>query len=139
MKPVHKLSGLLWVTVLVMLISPASSEFSIEWFTLDSGGGESTVGTYALHGTIGQWDTGTVEIGPYTLCGGFWCGIERLPCPHDLTGDDQVNIDDIFVLLGLWGTCPDPCPPYCTGDLTKDCSVNIDDIFAILGEWGLCP
>ncbi len=60
------------------------------------------------------------------------------PCPGDLTGDDQVNIDDIFAVLGLWGQCPDPCPPYCDGDLTEDCTVNIDDIFAILGEWGPC-
>ncbi len=59
-------------------------------------------------------------------------------CPADLTGDDQVNIDDIFTVLGLWGDCDDPCPPYCAGDLTEDCIVNIDDIFAILGEWGPC-
>ncbi len=60
------------------------------------------------------------------------------PCPGDLTGDEQVNIDDIFAVLGLWGDCPDPCPPYCAGDLTEDCTVNIDDIFAILGLWGPC-
>ncbi len=59
-------------------------------------------------------------------------------CPADLTGDDVVNIDDIFAVLGLWGNCPDPCPPYCDGDLTEDCMVNIDDIFAILGQWGPC-
>ncbi len=59
-------------------------------------------------------------------------------CPADLTGDDVVNIDDIFAVLGLWGDCPDPCPPYCLGDLTEDCTVNIDDIFAILGMWGPC-
>ncbi len=63
---------------------------------------------------------------------------ETPPCPADLTGDDQVNIDDIFAVLGLWGDCDDPCPPYCTGDLTEDCTVNIDDIFAILGMWGPC-
>jgi len=38
---------------------------------------------------------------------------ESFPCPADLTGDQQVNIDDIFAILGLWGDCPDPCPPYC--------------------------
>lgn len=59
-------------------------------------------------------------------------------CPADFTGDDVVNIDDIFAVLGLWGDCPDPCPPYCAGDLTEDCTVNIDDIFAILGQWGPC-
>ncbi len=63
---------------------------------------------------------------------------EPSPCLADLTGDNLVNIDDIFAVLGLWGDCPDPCPPYCAGDLTEDCTVNIDDIFAILGLWGPC-
>ncbi len=63
---------------------------------------------------------------------------EPSSCPADLTGDDQVNIDDIFAVLGLWGDCDDPCPPYCAGDMTEDCTVNIDDIFSILGQWGPC-
>ncbi len=58
--------------------------------------------------------------------------------PEDVNDDGVVNIDDIFAVLGLWGDCPDPCPPYCPGDITEDCTVNIDDIFAILGEWGPC-
>ena len=65
-------------------------------------------------------------------------GMAEVDCPADLTGDEQVNIDDIFAILGIWGACADPCPPYCTGDLTEDCMVNIDDIFAILGQWGPC-
>ncbi len=60
------------------------------------------------------------------------------PCAADVNGDDQVNIDDIFAVLGYWGVCSDPCPPYCPGDVTGDCTVNIDDIFSILGEWGPC-
>ncbi len=69
---------------------------------------------------------------------GFTARLPGVPCPADLTSDDQVNIDDIFAVLGLWGDCEDPCPPYCVGDLTEDCTVNIDDIFAILGQWGPC-
>ncbi len=61
------------------------------------------------------------------------------PCIGDLTYDGNVNIDDIFAVLGLWGDCDDPCPPYCIGDITEDCTVNIDDIFSILGHWGPCP
>ncbi len=71
-----------------------------------------------------------VDIGPYEF--------QIDECPADLTGDDQVNIDDIFAMLGTWGACDDPCPPYCSGDLTEDCIINIDDIFAILGQWGPC-
>ncbi len=63
---------------------------------------------------------------------------DECECLADFTGDDQVNIDDIFAALGLWGACPDPCPPSCIGDLTGDCTINIDDIFSILGEWGEC-
>lgn len=61
------------------------------------------------------------------------------PCPWDLTGDCIVDINDIFVLLGIWGPCPPPCPPYCTGDFNQDCTVDINDIFIILGQWGACP
>jgi len=91
-----------------------------------------------------RWTMGTTDSG-WRYCGwniddmqltAFVC--DELPCPADLTGDGQVNIDDIFAELGLWGDCPDPCPPYCTGDLTEDCTVNIDDIFYILGQWGDC-
>ncbi len=59
-------------------------------------------------------------------------------CPADVNEDSQVNIDDIFSVLGYWGNCPSPCPPYCGGDVNEDCIVNIDDIFTILGEWGPC-
>ncbi len=91
-----------------------------------------------------RWTMGTTDSG-WRYCGwniddvqltAFVC--DEPPCPADLTGDNQVNIDDIFAVLGLWGDCPDPCPPFCTGDLTEDCTVNIDDIFAILGQWGPC-
>ncbi len=59
-------------------------------------------------------------------------------CPADLTGDDVVDINDVFAVLGYWGDCADPCPPYCTADLTEDCTVDVDDIFAVLGLWGPC-
>ena len=39
-----------------------------------AGGGESSGGTYALAGTVGQPDAGTLTGGPYSLVGGFWAG-----------------------------------------------------------------
>jgi hypothetical protein len=56
------------------------------------------------------------------------------PCPQDLTGDNVVNSDDLFNLLGAWGACPG-----CPQDLTGDNVVNSDDLFNLLGAWGACP
>jgi len=50
-----------------------AQNYSINWFTIDGGGGTSTGGGYSVSGTIGQPDAG----GPLTnvqfsLTGGFW-------------------------------------------------------------------
>lgn len=49
-----------------------SQSYSIDWFTIDGGGGTSTGGVYSVSGTIGQPDAGTMSGGQYTLQGGFW-------------------------------------------------------------------
>ena len=53
---------------------PASAQnYSIDWFTIDGGGGTSTGGVYSLSGTIGQPDAGgPMTGGNYSLTGGFW-------------------------------------------------------------------
>ncbi|UCD75647.1 MAG: M28 family peptidase [Phycisphaerales bacterium] len=56
------------------------------------------------------------------------------PCPADVNGTDVVDIDDLFQVLGAWGTCDD-----CPEDVNDDGVVDIDDIFAVLGNWGPCP
>ncbi|UCD76080.1 MAG: FG-GAP repeat protein, partial [Phycisphaerales bacterium] len=70
--------------------------------------------------------------------------LDGLPaCPADLNGDGQVNIDDLFEVLGHWGVCGDPndCPWDLAGPNNgpPDGKVNIDDLFAVLGAWGPCP
>ncbi|UCD74807.1 MAG: hypothetical protein JSV91_13590 [Phycisphaerales bacterium] len=67
---------------------------------------------------------------------------DECECPADLNYDDQVNIDDLFEILGNWGLCDDPgnCPWDLGGpDGIPDGKVNIDDLFAVLGAWGPCP
>ena len=49
-----------------------AQQYSIDWSTIDGGGGTSTGGTYQVSGTIGQPDAGTMSGGNYTLQGGFW-------------------------------------------------------------------
>ncbi len=47
--------------------------YSIDWSTIDGGGGTSTGGVYSVSGTIGQPDAGTtMSGGNYSLDGGFW-------------------------------------------------------------------
>ena len=46
--------------------------YSIDWFTIDGGGGTSTGGVYSVTGTIGQADAGHMAGGNFTLEGGFW-------------------------------------------------------------------
>lgn len=51
----------------------ALAQYSIDWFTIDGGGGTSTGGVYTISGTIGQPDAGpTMTNGQYALTGGFW-------------------------------------------------------------------
>ena len=49
-----------------------AQSYSIDWFTIDGGGGTSTGGVYSVTGTIGQPDAGAMTGGNYTLDGGFW-------------------------------------------------------------------
>ena len=53
----------------VLLAQP----YSIDWFTIDGGGGTSTGGVYLVSGTIGQPDAGgPMTGGNFSLTGGFW-------------------------------------------------------------------
>lgn len=45
---------------------------TIDWFTIDGGGGTSTGGVYTIQCTIGQPDAGLMSGGSYSLAGGFW-------------------------------------------------------------------
>ena len=52
----------------VLLAQP----YSLDWFTIDGGGGTSTGGVYLVSGTIGQPDAGgPMTDGNYSLTDGF--------------------------------------------------------------------
>ena len=66
----------------VILALPALAQpLSIAWSTIDGGGGTSTGGAYAVSGTIGQPDAGTMSGGNFTLVGGFWGVIAAVKTP----------------------------------------------------------
>jgi hypothetical protein len=70
-------------TALVMIASFARAQsYSLEWFTVDGGGGTSTGGGYSLSGTIGQPDAGgAMTGGNFTLTGGFWSFLSVVQTP----------------------------------------------------------
>ncbi|PWU15813.1 MAG: hypothetical protein C5B50_14630 [Verrucomicrobia bacterium] len=55
------------------LVFSARAQYSIDWFKIAGGGGNSTNAQYALSGTIGQHDAGpTMTNGQFSVTGGFW-------------------------------------------------------------------
>lgn len=79
MKPKHLFFLLpIIIASLFFLVVSASAQggFSLDWWSVDGGGGASTGGIYSLGGTIGQHDAGVVSGGNFVLSGGFWLGGE---------------------------------------------------------------
>jgi hypothetical protein len=86
----------LWLIALALLstLNPQLStafaqSFSIDWHTIDGGGGSSTNGPYSLSGTIGQPDAGgPMTNGQYSVTGGFWA----LPIAVQTPGAPMLHI-----------------------------------------------
>jgi hypothetical protein len=66
------------------------------------------------------------------LTGGFLAAVAGggPPCPADLDGNGVVDVTDLLLLLGAWGT-PD-------ADITGDGITAVEDLLALLGAWGAC-
>ena len=58
-----------------------AQNYSIDWFTIDGGGGTSTGGVFSISGTIGQPDAGRMSGGNFTVEGGFWSIIAAVQTP----------------------------------------------------------
>jgi hypothetical protein len=80
------LLGLLtWLVPLALI----GQSYSIDWSTIDGGGGTSTGGVYTVSGTIGQPDAGgPLTNGQYSVTGGFWA----LPVAVQVTNAPTLKI-----------------------------------------------
>ena len=69
--------------VLALLAGSVSAfaQYSLDWYTVDGGGGTSTGKLYSVSGTIGQPDAGAMSGGNYSLQGGFWSIIAAQQTP----------------------------------------------------------
>src|SRR5690606_18324035 len=59
-----------------------------------------------------------------------------LPTPGDVTFDCHVNMQDLALLLGAWGLCPDPQDGPCHEDLDDSGAVDVQDLLILLQNWG---
>ncbi len=66
---------------LAALVPATAQNYSIDWFSIDGGGGTSTGSVYSVSGTIGQPDAGIMSGGNFTLVGGFWSIISAIQSP----------------------------------------------------------
>src|SRR5215468_10857956 len=72
--------------------------YSIDWFTVDGGGGTSTAATYEVSGTTGQPDAGSspeLTGGAYSLAGGFWPVATLCTCLGDMNHDGARDGADV--------------------------------------------
>ncbi len=110
----------------------AAADYSIDWYTIDGGGGQSSGGSYVVTGTIGQPDAGYHNSGQYELLGGFWVGGPLC----------IVNLEDFAQLAAFW--LEEPCDAgnnWCGGaDLNQMNNVDLDDLSLLVGQWlNACP
>lgn len=50
----------------------AMAQYTINWSTIDGGGGTSSGGDFTMRGTIGQPDAANMDGGDFVIHGGFW-------------------------------------------------------------------
>ena len=75
--------------MLLLGVSAAVAQYSIDWSTIDGGGGTSTGGVYSVSGTIGQPDAGgPMTNSQYSVTGGFWA----LPTAVQVSGAPTLTI-----------------------------------------------
>ena len=57
-----------------LCFAASAQPYTIDWHTIDGGGGSSTGGVYSVSGTIGQPDASVTPMtgGAYSVTGGFW-------------------------------------------------------------------
>ena len=127
----------LTVLGVVGLPGVAADDFTLDWWTVDSGGDMWTSGgEFELSGTIGQPDAGVSMTGAdFELVGGFWAAVEEC-CPCDLDGDCDVDLADLAELLGAYGCCQGDACYNADADFDGSGCIDLSDLAELLGNYG---
>lgn len=127
---------------LLAFTTAAQAQPTIDWYTIDGGGGTSAGGSFTLNGTIGQPDAGVMSGGSFTLSGGFWVGAppSNPPCDGDVNCDFALNGLDVEVQeLAVGGDMTDYClaDPDFNGDFALN-GLDVESVEIVVGG-GPCP
>ncbi|MCB9853336.1 MAG: hypothetical protein H6819_09600 [Phycisphaerales bacterium] len=125
----------LTVAVVMMTVTALTTadEFSIDWYTVDNGGGYSAGGAFELDGTIGQPDAGFMIGDEFELDGGFWTSSQTCRCLGDVNGDGVKNGQDIQAFttcLVAGGNCPCADVDGIDGVALDDVAVFVADLLS---------
>ena len=109
-----------------------SGKFTTYWLTSDGGEGTERLGCWSDDAGA-TWMAADRD---------FWHhafeiqGTVAAPCPADLDHTLIVDLADLLLLLGNWGSCPPEGD--CPGDFDDNGIVGVSDLLALLANWGPC-
>lgn len=126
------------MTCVLLTVSAARAQMTIDWSTIDGGGAmNSTGGTFTLSGTIGQPDAAsnpTLTGGTFELTGGFWPVSNVCFCLADMNHDGKKDGLDVQSFLGCMfspgGDCSCADTNQAGGVTLADVSVFVNDLIA---------
>ena len=122
---VFKRSGTTWTEQIKLTAADAAAD---DWFgaaiALESAGDTLVIGA-RQDDHAGGANAGSAYI--------FECP-NGPACPADITGNGNVNVDDLLAVINAWGPCPG-----CPADINGSGTVNVDDLLAVINAWGPCP
>ncbi len=114
------------------------ARFSLDWSTIDGGGGTVAAGRWELSGTIGQHDAALpLSADEWTLSGGFWgvksisypCRWYRDNCFGDYNDDGGIDSDDVIAFFNAWDAS-EPC-----ADVDRSRGIDSDDVIQFFESW----
>lgn len=120
------------LTVLALVASIAAEPLTIDWYTIDDGGGHlSSGGSLKLSATVGQPDAGTASGGGLRLTGGFWFEVSPGDCDFDGDVDEFDHDDFANCLQGPGGGIAGECSCL---DVDDSGDIDLRD-FALFQDW----
>ena len=123
---------------LVLTSGLARAQFTVYWYTVDNGGGQTTGGSFQVTGTNGQPDAGTLVGGVFEVAGGFWTGAAACYANCDgSTVAPALNVNDFICFLTR----------FAAGDTYANCDhsitppvLNVLDFGCFLNQFAAgCP